>query len=106
MTPAERKIDMGEKTEQGTLYMKTPDGEYVPLLGGISEVTLAESEEIPMSCMIGCRFCQHSDENRRKEDKIRCKRWSQWVKPIGEVCEEYTEGFTMTLSQKGAEEHE
>lgn len=98
---------MGEKdTCSIKLYIETGKGEYVPIPDHIPEITLTESEETGMSCGIGCRFCENSDEKRRKDDLIRCKRWSQWVKPIGKVCEEYTESFTFELSQKGAEEHE
>lgn len=97
---------MGEKTEPVKLYIETDKGEYIPIPSRLPELTLTESEETEMSCAVGCRFCQYSDENRRKDDKIRCKRWSQWVKPIGKVCKEYSQGFTFTMPQKGAEDHE
>lgn len=103
---------MGEKdTSPINLYIKSSEGEYIPVPYHIPEINLsekeAESEELPfMSCGRQCRFCTHIDLVRKKDGKVRCKRWSQWVKPIGEVCEEYTEGFTFTIPQKGAEEHE
>ncbi len=36
-----------------------------------------------MAEFIQCRWCEHCDTNRKKEDKIRCKKYSQWVDPCG-----------------------
>lgn len=85
---------MGEENARKVqLYLKTADGEYTPIPAEAAEITLsstdAESEGLSfMSCGNACRFCAHADTKRRKDDKIRCKHFSQWVDPR-ELCEEY-----------------
>lgn len=36
-----------------------------------------------MAEFIQCRWCEHCDTNRKNGDKVRCKRYSQWVDPCG-----------------------
>lgn len=40
-----------------------------------------------MSVLSRCSHCDASDCNRRKGNKIRCTRFSQWVDPNSEVCD-------------------
>ena len=35
-----------------------------------------------MSDVSMCLWCVHANENRQKDDKIRCTRFSQWVPPL------------------------
>lgn len=45
-----------------------------------------------MSNICNCYYCGHADTKRKKDGKIRCKRYSQWVLPEKqEAC--YTEKF-------------
>lgn len=37
-----------------------------------------------------CSHCDASDCNRRKDGKIRCTRYSQWVNPNDRGCDAYT----------------
>lgn len=34
-----------------------------------------------MAEFIQCRWCEYCDTNRKNGDKVRCKRYSQWVDP-------------------------
>lgn len=98
----EREINMGEKDNKPVkFYIKDENGEYIPIpmQTDIPNLELAEREGVVMSCIHGCRFCNHSDEKRKKGDMIRCTRFSQWVLPIDEVCEEYTEGFSVDFTE-------
>lgn len=42
-----------------------------------------------MSVLSYCSHCDASDCNRRKGNKIRCTRFSQWVDPNNIACEEF-----------------
>ena len=42
-----------------------------------------------MSTKSACAHCSKADKNRSKDGKIRCIRYSKWVYPFDESCEEY-----------------
>lgn len=50
-----------------------------------------------MSCGRACQWCKHADTQRTKGEKIRCKRWSQWV-DRNHVCEENLESMSFRFT--------
>lgn len=42
-----------------------------------------------MSAKSACADCTKVDKNRTKDGRIRCTRYSKWVYPFDESCEEY-----------------
>lgn len=84
-----------------TLYFKHPDtGEMIELPREVAEMTLSlcGDESNPLK---GCCYgCDYSDATRRHGDKIRCKRWSQWVDPMHDFCPECTFSVSGTLTDE------
>ena len=44
-----------------------------------------------MSTKSACDWCSKGDKNRTKDGKIRCTRYSKWVYPFEDSCEEYAD---------------
>ena len=44
-----------------------------------------------MSDQKGCKWCFGSDPERKKDDKIRCRVFSEWREPCDDVCSSYLE---------------
>lgn len=90
----------GEQTPL-TFFIKNPHtGEMVEVPREVAEVTLSlcdGEDSTPRGC---CYGCDHSDGTRRQGDKIRCKRWSQWVDPMKECCPECTFSVSGTLTEE------
>lgn len=42
-----------------------------------------------MSAKSACAECIKADKTRTKDGRIRCTRYSKWVYPFDESCEEY-----------------
>ena len=49
----------------------------------------ATYQQIGMSVGCLCSHCDAADCNRRKNDKIRCTKYSQWVNPNDIGCDAY-----------------
>ena len=50
-----------------------------------------------MSYGRACQWCKHADTQRTKGEKIRCRRWSQWV-DRNHVCEENLESMSFRFT--------
>lgn len=62
------------------------------------EIELIEEGGWILGDMKACRYCDHADPKRERNGKIRCKRFSQWVDPIGKVCEECIDNSVIKLA--------
>lgn len=84
-----------------TFFIKNPHtGEMVEVPREVAEMTLSlcdGEDSHPRGC---CYGCDYSDATRRQGDKIRCKRWSQWVDPMHDSCPECTFSVRGTLTEK------
>lgn len=89
----------------GTFYVTDPaTGDQIEVPREVAEMTLAlcgDDVGEAVSHSRGCCYgCDHSDGTRQQGDKIRCKRWSQWVDPMKDCCPECTFSVSGTLTEE------
>lgn len=93
-----------EKTPSTFFITDPATGDKIEVPREIAEMTLAlcgDDMGEAVSHSRGCCYgCDHSDGTRRQGDKIRCKRWSQWVDPMHDSCSECTFSVRGTLTEK------